>query len=103
MFRWFELVLGFIVWTRVLWDGFATVVLPRTVSPMSRLSGRFNKLSWRLWAVVGRQIPNPKLRLSYLRSDFDRVASTSLDWIADFFVRADVRRLGSSIPVEQSC
>jgi hypothetical protein len=64
--HWLELTLGLIIWPVVLWDGFATVVLPRTVAPMSRLSGRFNRLSWRLWASIASLISNPKMRLSYL-------------------------------------
>jgi hypothetical protein len=66
MLRWFELILGLLIWIAVLWDGFATVVLPRTVAPMRRLSGRFTSLSWRLFAAVGRRIPQSDLRLSFL-------------------------------------
>jgi hypothetical protein len=66
MFKWFEFFLGLIIWVRVLWDGFATVILPRTVAPMSRLSGLFYRRTWLLWAAVGRRIPQPRLRLSFL-------------------------------------
>jgi hypothetical protein len=66
MFRWFELVSGLLIWGGVLWDGFATIVLPRTVAPMRRLSGRFNRLSWWLWAAAARAIPRPELRLTFL-------------------------------------
>ena len=59
MLRWSEFALGLLVWLGVIWDGFATIVLPRTVSPMRRLSGRFNRWSWRLWAAVGRGIGRP--------------------------------------------
>ena len=59
-------VIGVSVWVGVMWDGFATIVLPRTVSPMWRLSGRFNKLSWRLWAAAGRRIRDPERCLNFL-------------------------------------
>jgi hypothetical protein len=61
-----ELVAGLVIWLIALWDSFATIVLPRTVAPMRRPSGRFNKLSWRLWAAVGRRITQPQLQLSFL-------------------------------------
>jgi hypothetical protein len=66
MLKWCELGLGILLWVGVLWDGFATVVLPRTVAPMRRLSGRFTRWSWRRWAAVGRRIRQPGLRLSFL-------------------------------------
>jgi hypothetical protein len=50
----------------VIWDEFATIVLPRTVAPMKRLSGRFNRSSWRLWAAVGRRISQPDRQLIFL-------------------------------------
>jgi hypothetical protein len=55
-----------LTWCGVLWDGFATIVLPRTVAPMRRVSGRFYRLSWLLWAAVGRRIRHPELRVSFL-------------------------------------
>ncbi len=58
--------LGLLMWVAVMWDGFATIVLPRTVAPMRRLSGRFYKGSWRLWAAIARNIRSPDLRLSFL-------------------------------------
>src|SRR6516165_2635069 len=66
MLRWLELAFGLLIWLGVIWDGFATIVLPRTVAPMRRLSGRFNRWSWRLWAAVGRRIGPLGLRLSFL-------------------------------------
>ena len=66
MLRWLEFAFGLLVWLGTIWDGFATIVLPRTVAPMKRLSGRFNRLSWRLWAAVGRRIEPQDLRLSFL-------------------------------------
>jgi hypothetical protein len=61
-----EIVAGVLIWCVVLWDGFATVVLPRTVAPMKRLSGRFYRRSWLIWAAVGRRIHSPELQLAYL-------------------------------------
>jgi hypothetical protein len=61
-----ELALGVLIWCGALWDGFASVVLPRTVDPKRRLGGRFVRWSWRLWAAAGRQIPRPSLRLDFL-------------------------------------
>jgi hypothetical protein len=61
-----EFAAGLLIWLGTLWDGFATTVLPRTVAPMKRLSGRFNRLSWRLWAAAGRRVRPDGLRLSVL-------------------------------------
>jgi hypothetical protein len=61
-----ELALGLSIWGGVLWDGFATVVLPRTVAPRARLSGRFTRWSWRLWASAACRIRQPVLRSNLL-------------------------------------
>jgi hypothetical protein len=66
MLSWLELGVGLLVWCGVLWDGFATIILPRTVTPMRRTSGRFYRFTWLLWAAVGRRIRQPDLRLSFL-------------------------------------
>jgi Ion channel len=66
MLRWLELTVGLLVWLAVIWDGFATIVLPRTVAPMRRFSGRFNRWSWRLWAAVGRRVGPRGLQISFL-------------------------------------
>jgi hypothetical protein len=58
--------IGVLAWVGVIWDGFATIVLPRTVAPMWRLSGRFTRLSWRVWAAAGRRIRDPERCLSFL-------------------------------------
>ncbi len=58
--------IGFIIWVGTLWDAFATIVLPRTVAPMRRLSGRFYKWSWKLWAFAGQRIRQPELYLSFV-------------------------------------
>ncbi len=57
-----EVAVGLLLWCGVLWDGFATIVLPRTVAPMRRTSGRFYRWTWRFWAAIGRKIPRPELR-----------------------------------------
>jgi hypothetical protein len=61
-----ELFVGLLIWLGVLWDGFATIVLPSTVTPMRRISGRFYKWSWWLWSAIGRRIRDSGLRLSFL-------------------------------------
>jgi hypothetical protein len=43
-----EIALGVLVWCGVLWDGFASVVLPRTVDPTRRLSARYTRWGWRI-------------------------------------------------------
>jgi hypothetical protein len=66
MLSWLELAVGLLIWCGVLWDGFATIVLPSTVAPMRRLAGRFYKWSWRLWSAIGRRMRESDLRLSFL-------------------------------------
>ena len=66
LLSWLEVAVGVLIWCGVLWDGFATVILPRTVAPMRRLSGRFYRSSWALWAAVGRTIQQSRLRLVFL-------------------------------------
>jgi hypothetical protein len=66
MLSWLELAIGLLIWCGVLWDGFATIILPRTVTPMRRTSGRFYKLTWLLWAALARRIRQPVLRLHFL-------------------------------------
>jgi hypothetical protein len=66
MLSWLKIIAGVLIWWGVLWDGFATIVLPRTVAPMGRVAGRFYRWSWLLWAAVGRRIRRPELRTSFL-------------------------------------
>jgi hypothetical protein len=61
-----ELAIGILICAGVLWDGFETTVLPRTVAPMRRLSGKFLRSSWWLWSRVGKRIKHPELRLTFL-------------------------------------
>ena len=74
-----ETAVGLLIWCGVLWDGFATIILPRTVAPMSRLSGRFYRWSGRLWSAVGRRIRRPDLRFSFLAvyGPVSRMSSTT--------------------------
>ncbi|MGP0064019.1 MAG: potassium channel family protein [Isosphaeraceae bacterium] len=66
LFKFLSCTMGVLIWIGILWDSFATIVLPRTVAPMRRLSGRFYKWSWRLWAVIAQRLQPPDLRLSFL-------------------------------------
>ena len=66
MLSWLELAAGQLIWCGVLWDGFATIILPRTGDPMRRFSGRFYRWTWLLWAAVGRRIRQPELRVNFL-------------------------------------
>jgi hypothetical protein len=66
MRSWLVFAVGLLIWCGVVWDGFATVVLPRTVAPMRRISGRFYKWSWRLWSTMGRRLRDSEFKLSFL-------------------------------------
>jgi Ion channel len=66
MLLWLEFAAGLVIWCSVAWDGFATIVLPRTVAPMRRVSGRFYWGSWLLWAAVGRRIQHRDQQLVFL-------------------------------------
>ncbi len=66
MFRPLEVAVGFLIWGVAIWDSFATIVLPRTVAPMRRPSGRFNRATWWLWSAVGCRIRKPQYRLIFL-------------------------------------
>jgi hypothetical protein len=57
---------GILIVVGVLWDGFATIILPRTVAPLRRLSGRFQQWSWWIWSACARRITSSGLRLSFL-------------------------------------
>ncbi len=61
-----SLGIGLLIWVSVMWDGFATMVLPRTVVPMKRLSGRFYNLSWQFWTIIARRIRTGERRLAFL-------------------------------------
>ena len=66
MNKYLSLALGLLLWTGVMWDGFSTVVLPRTVAPMKRISGRFYKRSWQLWSLIAGRIRHDDMRLAFL-------------------------------------
>jgi hypothetical protein len=61
-----EFAIGLLLWIGAIWDGFATIVLPRTVTPMKRLSGRFYRWSWWIWAWLARKISQRDRRLTFL-------------------------------------
>jgi hypothetical protein len=61
-----SLAIGLLLWSGTMWDGFATIVLPRTVAPLRRFSGRFYRSSWWVWAAIGRRIKPPELLLAFL-------------------------------------
>jgi hypothetical protein len=61
-----EFAFGTLIVASVLWDGFATIILPRTVAPLRRLSGRFQRWSWWIWSASARRITSSELRLSFL-------------------------------------
>lgn len=66
LLRGLELALGLLIWLGSIWDGFATIVLPRTVAPMRRLSGRFYRLSWRIWSSLACRIQSTDIRIAVL-------------------------------------
>ena len=101
MWHGLEFALGLLIWLGSIWDGFATIVLPRTVAPMRRLSGRFNRWSWRLWSAVGRRIGPEGLRLSFLAVYGPiSVMLLLIIWagLIDPRVRDDLPRPGPAIP-----
>ena len=59
IFKIISCTMGVLIWIGILWDAFATIVLPRTVAPMRRLSGRFYKWSWRALGRGGAEDPRP--------------------------------------------
>src|SRR5262245_30972082 len=61
-----EIAFGLLIWLGTIWDGFATIVLPRAVARRRRLSGRCYRWSWRLWAAVGRRTRPRGLQFSVL-------------------------------------
>lgn len=47
-------ILGTLLVTVVLWDGFETIVLPRRVTRKIRLTRLFYRFAWRIWKSIGR-------------------------------------------------
>ena len=66
MLSWLEFAVGIFIWCAVMWDGFATIVLPRTVAPTRRLSGWYFRGTWCVWLAVARKIRHPELILSFV-------------------------------------
>ena len=66
MLGFLEFAIGLLISSSVVWDGFATIALTRSVAPMKRLSGRFNRWTWTIWSAVARRIASRGTRLSFL-------------------------------------
>jgi hypothetical protein len=60
------LPLGLLLWLGVLWDGFATVVLPGTISSSRHPSGYFYRASWRTWAALSRRFSTVDAQAAFL-------------------------------------
>ena len=93
--------LGLLIWAAVLWDGFATIVLPRTVTPSRRLSGRFNRLSWWIWSGVARRIGSVRPAFEFSRrlwTDLGHAAARPVGRADDRRLCADLSRAGAKLP-----
>ncbi len=62
----FAIIAGAIILLSVLLDAFETVVLPRRVRRMFRISIWFYRNTWRPWARLGSHIPSQNRRESFL-------------------------------------
>ncbi len=62
----FSIILGLWIIFVVLLDAFETVVLPRRVRRVFRLTSLFYRNTWRPWARIAQQIKSPTLRESFL-------------------------------------
>lgn len=59
------LLLGLMIWAIVLWDGFATIVMPRPVEPLRRTSGLVYFVTWHAWKAIGRRLPAGSARTRF--------------------------------------
>ena len=59
-------VFGLFLIILTLWEGFETVVLPRSVTRPLRLSRQFYKLSWPVWKAVGMRLPSGTTRQQFM-------------------------------------
>jgi Ion channel len=66
MLKSLSIAIGVLLWAGTMWDGFATIVLPRTVAPLRRLSGRFYRWSWWIWSAIAGRITTPQRQLAFL-------------------------------------
>ena len=59
-------LLGLFVVLLTLWEGFETVVLPRSVTRPLRLSRQFYKVSWPVWKAIGQRLPAGSVRQQFM-------------------------------------
>jgi Ion channel len=59
-------ILGFLMLSMLLWDSFEVIILPRRFIRRFRFARFFNRITWRLRAVVAQWIPDYKRRENYL-------------------------------------
>ena len=62
----FLLVIGLALIAVILWDGFETIVLPRTVSRRLRLARLYFRGTWAAWATAGRWFGRESARERFL-------------------------------------
>lgn len=60
------LAIGVALIAVVLWDGFETIILPRTVSRSLRLARLYLRATWTMWSSVGRQFSRESVRERFL-------------------------------------
>ncbi|MBV9848324.1 MAG: two pore domain potassium channel family protein [Armatimonadetes bacterium] len=58
--------IGLFVIILTLWEGFETVVLPRSVTRPLRVSRQFYKITWPAWKAVGMRLPAGSGRQQFL-------------------------------------
>ncbi len=58
--------LGAILALAVLWDAFETIVLPRRVTRLVRITALFFRYTWRPWSAIARRIRRPRMREAVL-------------------------------------
>lgn len=61
-----QLVIGVALIAVMLWDGFETIVLPRTVSRRLRLAGVYFHATWATWSAAGRLFRTESRRERFL-------------------------------------
>src|SRR5262245_60050334 len=57
-----SVVVGLLLLGVALWDAFATIVLPRTVSIILRAARLFSGMGWRLWRAAGLRCSTRRTR-----------------------------------------
>ena len=61
-----SLLIGLTLIATALWDGFETVVLPRTVTRRLRLARIYFRVTWRSWSAVATRIRRDSRRERFL-------------------------------------